>query len=428
MAQEALLTRQVVGLLAARLPELRLDAVEDPRSERGRRWPLSCLLRTVLVGMLAGSKSLAEVETLSSELSPAVRRRLKLGGRVPDTTLRDLAVALEPEEAQKLLRRSAQVAYRRKAMPADFPLDVVAMDGKATGVEELDGKWAQTHRDRDGLGAYGLVRTITCVLTSTPSRPVLECVPMGKAGNESGFFKTAFSQLLTHHKNAFDLVTYDAGANSAFNAAIVVAARKHYMLALKDERRFLMAKAISVLGHRPPEAADATSDDLLVKGRNVRVLRSLHVAEVPNGYKAMRSVRTVLRVHTRTLAGEGTVLSEENRYFISSLPHARLSLPHWLELVRRHWGVETCHAVLDVSFKEDSRPWVTHSAQGMLVCLLLRRLAYNLLALWRGRTLRTDEHRRTPWKTLFHWVARAIEQATDAAFLGLRERRVLAFS
>jgi hypothetical protein len=427
MAQDRRMTRQVVGLLAARLPELNLESMEDPRDERGRVWPLGTLARALLVGLMAGCKSLAEVEVLTRELSPAVRQRLKLRGRTPDTTLRDVVIAMSPTEVGKLLRRSAQVAYRRKALGSDFPLDLVAMDGKATAVEELDNRWAQTHRDREGLGACGLVRTISCVLTSSPTRPVLECVPMGAGGSETGFFRIAFAQLLEHHGAAFEVVTYDAGANSATNAAAVVAAGKHYVFALKDQRRFLLQEAVRVLGDEPPSFASAISEDVLVKGRNVRVIRRLHAAEVPNGYKAMRSVRTVLRVHTQTLDGSGSVLSEENRYFISSLMHTRLSREHWLELVRRHWGVETCHAVLDVSFQEDSRPWVTHSAQGMLVCAIFRRLAYNLLTLWRGRTLRADESRRTPWKTLFRWVSRALEQADHDAFERLRPRVAQAF-
>jgi hypothetical protein len=128
-------------------------------------------------------------------------------------------------------------------------------------------------------------------------------------------------------------------------------------------------------------------------------------------------------VHTQTVDGQGKVLSEENRYFISSLVHTRLTMAQWLELTRRHWGVEVAHNLLDVAFEEDNHPWVTHSAQGMLNLMLLRRLAYNLLVLWRGRTLKSDDNRNTPWKTLFKWVARALEQATDTAFADLRPRK-----
>ena len=62
MAQEARLTRRMLGVLEARLPETRLEQVKDPRSVRGRRWRLEVLLRVVLVAMVAGCKSLAQLE------------------------------------------------------------------------------------------------------------------------------------------------------------------------------------------------------------------------------------------------------------------------------------------------------------------------------------------------------------------------------
>lgn len=54
--------------------------------------------------------------------------------------------------------------------------------------------------------------------------------------------------------------------------------------------------------------------------------------------------------------------AHRGRYFISSLLHNRLTWLQWLEVVRRHWGVEVTHNVLDASFREDERPFFTHSA------------------------------------------------------------------
>ena len=95
-----------------------------------------------------------------------------------------------------------------------------------------------------------------------------------------------------------------------------------------------------------------------------------------------------------------------------------------LRTVRRH-GVRDVLVRGDVSFEEDKRPWITHDAQGMLVALLLRRLAYNLLSLFKSVTQRSDEKRHTTtWKTLFHWVTKSLEQATEEHVVGLREREV----
>lgn len=420
--QDVKLTRRVVGMLAARMREVEWGEVSDPRSQRGRRWALPPLLRLLLAGLMAGKKSLSEVESLSVQLSPETRNRLKVGRRAPDTTLRDLVTRLLPPELCGLIRRSAQQAFRRKSLVSDFPLDVVAMDGKATAIQELNTPWAQTHRRKEGLSAHGLIRTITCTLVTALGRPLLEVVPMGAQGNEMGFFRTVFAQLVKHHKATFELVTYDAGANCASNAQAVVDAKKHYLFALKDENRFLMRRVLEVLGHKTPETAIDFTETLLSKRDNIRVFRYLHMAELPTGYKAMKSVRTTLRVHSLKVDAQGNLLSEENRYFVSSLKHHRLSSKNWLELVRRHWQVEVTHNVLDTSFQEDDRPWLTHSAQGMLVILLLRRLAYNLLTLWKSRTLKSDENRSAPWNTVFGWVERALEQASEVAW-NLRPRK-----
>jgi hypothetical protein len=421
--QDVKLTRRVVGMLARGLKVAQPELVTDPRAEKGRQWELLPLLNLLVASLMAGRKSLAEVEELSGELTPETRRRLKLKGKVPDTTLRDVVVRLQPEEVGGLLRRVAQSAYRSKALVSDFPLNVVTLDGKATALEELNSPWAQTHRKKKGLAAYGLVRTITCTLVTALTRPILEVVPMGSGGNEMGFFRTAYAQLLKHHRATFDVITYDAGANCATNAKAVVDSGKDYVLALKDENRFLMKRAMEVLGTKPPQTALGFTEDTLSKRDNIRVFRYLHLAEVPTGYKAMKSVRTVLRVHTQKVDGSGKVLAEENHFYISSLLCRRLTPLQWLELVRRHWGVEVSHNILDTSFQEDDRPYLTHSAQGMLVMLLLRRLAYNLLTLWKGHTLTSDDNRRAPWKLVFSWVQRALEQADEACWANLRDRK-----
>jgi hypothetical protein len=57
--------RRTAGLLKARLPELDLDAVPDPRA-RERRWSIGQILRAALVGLMAGCKSLWETCALVS--------------------------------------------------------------------------------------------------------------------------------------------------------------------------------------------------------------------------------------------------------------------------------------------------------------------------------------------------------------------------
>jgi hypothetical protein len=55
--------------------------------------------------------------------------------------------------------------------------------------------------------------------------------------------------------------------------------------------------------------------------------------------------------------------------------------------------------------------------------LLLRRIAYNLLSLFRSVTQRSDEHRATPWRLLIAHLRHALVASTEADIEQLRVRR-----
>ena len=69
--------RRMAGLLRARLPELGLEEVPDPRAREGR-WSLAQIPQATLLGLMAGSRSLWEAEQLTANLAPAMRRQLGL--------------------------------------------------------------------------------------------------------------------------------------------------------------------------------------------------------------------------------------------------------------------------------------------------------------------------------------------------------------
>ncbi len=109
--------------------------------------------------------------------------------------------------------------------------------------------------------------------------------------------------------------------------------------------------------------------------------------------------------------------------FVSSFDQKRLTTAQWMLLVRSHWGVENNnHHTLDTAFAEDDRPWIEADPQGMLAGLLLRRISYTLLALYRSVTLRSDEGRATRWKALLQSVRDVLVAATEDQLAGLRRR------
>ena len=113
---EGRLIRRTLGALKAGLGKLSLHRTDDPRQRINRRWSLCQLLTAMLAGICAGCSSLAEVEALTLVLTGAGRKVLGLGRRVPDTTLRDLLVKLEPTELRGRLWHQVRQAHRQKAL------------------------------------------------------------------------------------------------------------------------------------------------------------------------------------------------------------------------------------------------------------------------------------------------------------------------
>ena len=68
--------RRAAGALAVGLAGVSLGKLVEPRDVRGRKWGLTTLVRAMLVGMLAGMRSLKETERLTDSLSPAMRTRV----------------------------------------------------------------------------------------------------------------------------------------------------------------------------------------------------------------------------------------------------------------------------------------------------------------------------------------------------------------
>ncbi len=103
---------------------------------------------------------------------------------------------------------------------------------------------------------------------------------------------------------------------------------------------------------------------------------------------------------------------------------SRLTDAQWLLLVRRHWGVETSHQILDTAFAEDDHPWIEQNPRATVVVMVLRRIAYTLLTLWRGVSLRGDEQRARPWRDLMRDILLAAVTATLHQLRGLRDHRL----
>ena len=110
------------------------------------------------------------------------------------------------------------------------------------------------------------------------------------------------------------------------------------------------------------------------------------------------------------------MLDTDDRYYITSLTQDALTGEQWIRVTRGHWAVENnCHHTWDAVFQEDD-------PRAALVVMMLRRIAYNILTLFRSVTLRSD--RQTPWRDLMRWIHLALVAAQRRHVEGLRSRKL----
>lgn len=417
-------TRRFIGALCVLLPEVRFERVPDPRRKASVKHPLPGILAASVVGLMTGKKGLGGVETLTEDVSPATRRALGIRRRLPDTTVRDVLVQVDPLEARQCLLRATRAAHRRKAIHQDgLPFGALSMDGKATAIEAWDDTYAQKQPHSSGRRAHGLLRTVSSCLVSSEARPCIDAFPIPAHTNEMGVYTTALDHVLEAYGplDLFRVILYDAGACSEHNARYTRSKGLEYVFCLNEAQPTLFAEARQLLGSRSLEEADHMTEDR--RGGGVW-RRYVFLSEEMTGWLDWDHLRTVVRIASVRISPCGEVESVEDRYYLSSLRQCRLRPSQWNLLIRRRWAVENeVHHTLDTIFSEDEHPWLVADPRGALVVMMLRRLAYTLMALFRSVTLRSEENRLMPWARLVEKFFLALVKATQEHIAGLRRRR-----
>ncbi len=268
---------------------------------------------------------------------------------------------------------------------------------------------------------------MTTTLVSCAAKVCIDIFPIPADTNEMGIFRRVFLQLVkTYSEELFQVVTADPGSCSEANGRLVEQHNRAYLFRLKaGDQPTLYEEAHRLLGRMRPEQAEATTIDQV--GKTTVIRRVWRTVEMAGWHGWDPHLRTVLRVESERITPDGND-SLEQRYYISSLRHGRLSADQWLELVRRHWGVENGnHWVFDAILQEDNHHWI-HEPRGMLAVMVLRRIAFNFVALFRCVTQRAEDKRTMPWKDLMWDFYDAMVSATEAQAAGLRARNTAALA
>src|SRR6266576_5965932 len=334
----------------------RLEALPDPRSPRGRIYPLACLIAVALCAFTAaGNDRLTAVGQWVRRASQADLARMRapwdpIAGRyrAPDEkTIRVVLDRLDPRALARALlgprprgrrrcggppsasvrRYRARRAAQQSKMLARGRLRAIAVDGKTSrGARRADG----TRVHLLGVAEHG--------------GHLLDHLEVGVKHNET----THFTELLGPLDLAGAVVTFDALHTVRANLDSLAGEKKaHYIAVVKRNQPLLYAQ-VRALPWRPVPTGSSTRGT--GHGRiETRTLKTAHVSRLD--FPQARQAIKITRRRQDTATGK---ISRETVYAITSMTIARATAQDLARLVREHWSIEAHHHVRDVTFHEDT--------------------------------------------------------------------------
>lgn len=344
--------------------------LSDPRAANVRH-DLVEVLVVALAATLCGARNCAEMAEFGRAKEAALRRVLDLAHGVPshDTFSRVLRL-LEPLAFEAAFRRFTAAFARANRVG-----EVVAVDGKA-----LRGAYLRGRR----CTPLQMVNVWACGARMA----LAQRKAPGRKETDGALEALALLSL----KGA--VVTADALHCTRAMAAAVLDRGGHYVLALKSNRRLLLAEAKACL-RRAPSRDRARERPAAAHGRRER-REAVVVPAAPAMARLLPGVRAVAAIRARRQPQDGPAV-DTVRHFLLSRP---MSAARLLRVVRAHWGIEnSLHWVLDVVFGEDkARNRMDASPENHAV---LRKLALNILQAHPARTSITIKVKRAAWDDRF---------------------------
>ena len=331
----------------------RLEALPDPRSPRGRIYPLAWLVAIAVCAFTAaGNDRFTAIGQWVRRAGQADLARLRapwdpLAGRyrAPDEkTIRVVLDRLDPRALTRALL-GGRLDGRGGPPPAGvrgYPARRAAQQAKTLARARLravavDGKTARGARRADGtrvhlLGAAG------------HGGPLLDHLEVGVKHNETSHF----AELLEPMDLAGAVVTFDALHTVRANLDWLVKDKKaHYIAIVKRNQPLLHAKIKALPWRQIPAGGCGRERG---HGRaETRTLKTAHVShlEFPGARQAIK----ITRWRQDTATGKA---SRQTAYGVTSLTSAHATAPDLARLVREHWSIEAHHHIRDVTFGEDT--------------------------------------------------------------------------
>jgi predicted transposase YbfD/YdcC len=330
----------------------RLEELPDPRSPRGRVYPLACLVAIALCAFTAaGNDRLTAVGQWVKRAGQADLARLRapwdpMAGRyrAPDEkTIRILLDRLDPRAlARALLGPRPRGGRPSWSSVRGYPARRAAGQAKALARGRLravavDGKTCRGARRADGTRVHLLG-------AAEHGGHLLDHVEVGVRHNETSHF----TELLEPLDLDGAVVTFDALHTVRANLDWLVSEKEaHYIAVVKRNQPLLHAQVRALPWRQVPASAPARDRG---HGRaETRTIKAAHVSHLdfPHAVQAIKITRWRQEIATGKI-------SRETVYAITSLTSAGATAADLARLTREHWSIEAHHHVRDVSLGEDA--------------------------------------------------------------------------
>ena len=311
------------------------ESLPDPRHTRNRKHLLVDIAVIAVCGIICGSDGPTAIHRWAKHHADWLRKHLMLPNGIPSRDcIRRLLLVLKPQAFQHCFQ--AWIA-------ADIPAD----DSKPKRLVAIDGKTCRgSHDAGKDLGPLHIVSA-----WASEQGIALGQVATDAKSNEI----TAIPLLLEQIDLANAIITIDAMGCQKDIAAQIVAGGGDFVIAVKDNQPKLL-DAIEALFvehlERDREDLQYRAHETCEEGHGRQEERYYYLTPVPRAFAAakewpwVKAVGYAVRI-TRHADGRETT---EVRYYIS---RRYLSGKRFAEAVRGHWGIESLHWVLDVTFRED---------------------------------------------------------------------------
>lgn len=350
-------------------------AVGDPREGCKVKYPLGEVLFLVTCATIAGCDDYDEIAAWGQHHLAFLKTYAEyFFGTPKEDWLRVVLNRIDPA-----LFEACFTSWAR-SLRSDAA-DLIALDGKTVR--------------RSGEESAGLKPMHLVSAWASTQRLVLAQEAVDTKDNEC----TAILAILDRLAVEGALVTIDAIATNPTIARAITDKGADYLLALKRNQPTLHDEVATYFGDPATTGLASVSavdkDHGRIETRTTKVTHDVgwltgdrrHPGE--NRFVGLASLIS----STTQVERQGKV-TRDTRYFISS---AHLSPERAAEAIRNHWGIESLHWVLDVTFKEDqSRLRRGHGAQNMA---LVRRLAFNMVRAGKGKRSIKTARKTAGWST-----------------------------